>query len=892
MQNEPTSLHPKNPAPTRQAVRTTGPTADSVTLENCADEQIRVPGSIQPHGFLLGLDEPSEHIVLASENVEEFLGTPLKLVLGSPVDLLVERELLAAIRQQRCSVEPDGMVTYLGAYRVRGDLFSVITHCIEGKRILEFERQDRLVGAEMMNSIITNFVGTLSKLETEAELCEAVTKQVAQLTGFDRVLLYSFDDEGHGTVLSEANNGLLPSYLDLRFPASDIPPQARELYVLNTVRIIPDATYTPSPLRALAAEAPHILDLSLATLRSVSPIHLEYMRHMGTLSSMSISIVSEGRLWGLISGHHSQPRMVPYLMRSACDMLSKLVGTQLTTIRTALRLTTLTRFHSVQRALLTHVAADYDYLSSLAAEMDSLLQVTEAEGAALWIDGECSTIGETPVRADIQRLVEWLDEQPALEMFATANLGQDLSWAVDLADVASGLLAIRISDVRQRYVLWFRPQVMRTVKWAGEPVKLQDAAKQLHPRKSFEIWRETLHGQSLRWTEAEMESAREFRASIVTVGLKRAEEEAELSNARFEQLTHALPAKVFTADDEGKLLYTNARWREQSLRDKGLWFGEGHLPPEDEARMAERWQHAVQTGEDFEEEVRFVSPGGAPPRWNLVRAVPFRRAGAARAGWVGSVMDLTDRREREAALRMTEKLALTGRMTSVIAHEINNPLESITNLLYLVRQELPQEATAAEGYINQAESELERISAITKQTLRWGRENSGRPESFTAGSLFMDVLRLFRGKIQNRHVKITIRGGEDVVLEGILGQIRQVLANLLSNALDAAPVGGNVWLQALETPAGCELMVGDDGGGIPPALKDVLFQPFTSTKGDLGNGLGLYISREIVERHGGTIRVETEQGNGNEGTVMHVLLPRHATLKPEEATGEEDLLLS
>ncbi len=881
MWNEPTRLNKKSPTPIREAASPAGSAAASVTLQNCADEPIRLPGFIQRHGFLLGLDEAHEHVVLASENVEEFLGTPIKLVLGSSIDLLVERELSIAIQQQRCSVDPDCMVTYLGAYLVRGDLFSVITHCIEGKRILEFERQDRLVGAEMMNSIITNFVGTLSKLETQADLCEAVTRQVAQLTGFDRVLLYSFDEEGHGTVLSEANNGLLPSYLDLRFPASDIPPQARELYVLNTVRIIPDATYTPSPLRAVAAEAPHVVDLSLATLRSVSPIHLEYMRNMGTLSSMSISIVSEGRLWGLISGHHSQPRMVPYLMRSACDMLSKLVGTQLTTFRTASRMATLTRFHNVQRSLLTHVAADYHFLSSLAANMDSLLQVTEAEGAALWMDGECSTIGETPSRSDIQRLVEWLDGEPALEMFETSHLGQDLPWAMDLADVASGLLAIRISDVRQRYVLWFRPQVMRTVKWAGEPVKQQDAAKQLHPRKSFEIWRETVHGQSRRWTEVEMESAREFRAAIVTVGLKRAEEEAELSNARFEQLTHALPAKIFTADDEGKLTYTNARWREQNLQDTGLWFSEGRLAPEDEARMAELWQHAVQTGEDFEEEVRFVSPGGAPPRWNLVRAVPFRRAGAARAGWVGSVMDLTDRREREAALRMTEKLALTGRMTSVIAHEINNPLESITNLLYLVRLELPQEATAAEDYINQAESELERISAITKQTLRWGRENSGRAESFTAGSLFADVLRLFRGKIQNRHVKVTIRGGEDVVLEGILGQIRQVLANLLSNAVDAAPLSGNVWLQALETPAGREVMVGDDGAGIPAAMQDVLFQPFISTKGDLGNGLGLYISREIVERHGGILRVETAPGNG---TVMHVLLPRKAALRAESST--------
>ena len=165
-----------------------------------------------------------------------------------------------------------------------------------------------------MNSVITNFVATLSKLNGETELLRAITRQVKDLTGFwDRVLLYRFDQAGHRTVLTEENNGTLPSYLDLRFPASDIPKQARELYVLNTVRIIPDATYVPSPLRASVQNTVEGLDVSMSLLGRVSPIHLQYMRNMGTLSSMSISIVFDGKLWGLISGHHATPhsRSIP-----------------------------------------------------------------------------------------------------------------------------------------------------------------------------------------------------------------------------------------------------------------------------------------------------------------------------------------------------------------------------------------------------------------------------------------------------------------------------------------------------------------------------------------------------------------------------------------------------
>ena len=861
----------------------------AVTLDNCASEPIRIPGAVQRHGFLLCLDEMDEHVSMASANAEEFLATPLKLILGAPVGLLFERELTASIHQQSCSSDPEGMVSYLGAFRIRDDLFSVVTHCVEGKRILEFERQDRLVGSEMMNSVMTNFVATLSKLETEAELCDAITKQVAALTGFDRVMLYSFDDEGNGTVLSEANSGLLPSYLDLRFPASDIPQQARELYVLNTVRIIPNVNYVPSPVRSLVAGAPHILDLSLSVLRSVSPVHLEYMRNMGTMSSMSISILSEGRLWGLISGHHAEPRMVPFLVRSACDMLSKLVGTQLTTFRTAGRLETLKTFHAVQRELLTHIAAQFDYIAGIASEMELVRQVTGAEGAALWVDGDCKGAGATPDTETIARIVAWLDDQPELELYSTRHLSDVLPWAGEIADVAAGMLAIRISNVRQRYVLWFRPEVVRTVQWAGEPVKPSGPDHRLHPRKSFDIWRETFRGHAKPWTSTEIESAREFRSAINTVSLRRAEEEAELSNARFEQLTHALPEKIFTADDTGNILYVNDRWREAGLSEGGCWYSEGRLAPEDEERIAGVWTRHVESGELFEEEVRLLTGADHVPRWNLVRAVPFMRRGAARAGWVGSMIDLTERRERETALRMTEKLALTGRMTSVIAHEINNPLESITNLLYLVRHDLP-EGSDALGYIGQAESELERISGITKQTLRWSRENSGGAESFTAGPLFADVLRLFHGKIRNRHVTAVVRGGEDVAIQGIHGQIRQVIANLVSNAVDAARVGGKVWMDARYlTDTIVELRVGDDGIGMAPETVRQLFQPFFSTKGDLGNGLGLYISHEIVERHGGELQVDTDLGAG---TVMHVLLPRVGQVSAGSSNTEAESLLA
>ncbi len=623
-------------------------------VQNCEDEPIRIPGSIQRHGFLLLLDDRDERVVAASENTEEFLEVPLGLVLGTAIETILEREVLGALRAHTNSADEEGLLTYLGSFQMRGRFFSVITHRVKNERILEFELTDRLVNPDMTSQVFTNFVSKLNNLRSEMELCQALTEQIKDLTGFNRILLYRFDEFGHGTVLCEQNDGTLPSYLDLRFPASDIPKQARDLYVLNTVRIIPDATYVPSPLRGLDKRPVATLDLSMALLRSVSPVHVEYMRNMGTLSSMSVSIVCEGKLWGLVSGHHAEPRTVPYLVRSACDLLTRLVATQLTGIATSASLLHLVNFHAVQRRMLTQMAAENNYLAAMADQMKDLIQITDAEGVAHIVDGQIKVSGSTPDDHDLKRLAKWMDSRPDLDVFQSRHLGSDIDWASEFSEVASGLLAIRTSHVRQSYLMWFRPEVIRTVKWAGEPTKSQDANQRLNPRKSFETWTELARGRSKPWSEVEIESATEFRTAIMTISLKRAEEAVQLGEARFLQLTNALPHPVWTADDNGQLTYVNQKWLEQGFGNHGRWYEQERLVPEDRDRSSALWKAAVADGTPFELEVRF-QPSEASERWNLVRAIPYFRADGIRAGWAGTCTDLTDRLQRESALRMTEK---------------------------------------------------------------------------------------------------------------------------------------------------------------------------------------------------------------------------------------------
>jgi light-regulated signal transduction histidine kinase (bacteriophytochrome) len=850
------------------------PVSIGEALLRCEDEPIRMPGSVQQHGFFLLADSSFEKVLAASENATRFLNHPLELILGARLDTIFGRELMQALHalQNAKQQQLQEVVAYVGSFRVGDYQFSVMTHHLGAGRALEFEREDRLVGAEMMNAVITNFVATLERVGTNQSLCDALTEQISELTGFDRVMLYSFNDENHGTVLSEVNNGKLPSYLGLRFPASDIPQQARELYILNTTRIIPDANYEPSKLVGSTTRPIAQLDLSLSVLRSVSPIHLQYMQNMGTMSSMSVSIVLDRQLWGLVSCHCAEPKTVPYLIRSACDMLTKMAVTQLITFRATTRFNEMVRFHNAQRDLLTTLAGDRNYAAALLRQSRALLKVTNASGVAVLVDGEFSGEGSLPDEASVHRLSNWLDEDEGRQIFATHHLQSVAPWAKAIGNVASGLLAVRISSVRRRYVMWFRPEVVSAVRWAGAPVKQQGADTPLSPRSSFNQWKEIVQGRSEPWSEMEIESAKDFRSALIAIGFHRAEEAVELGEARFEQLTQALPLKIFTADDAGRLTYVNQRWFDDSLEPTGLWFERIAMHPEDLQSSIALWQQCVASGLPFEAEVRLSVRNGKSERWNVVHVAPFQRTGASRAGWIGTLIDLTASKEKELALRMTEKLALTGRMTSVIAHEINNPLEAIANLLYLLRSETGSNAPATE-YIEMVESELERISGITKQTLRWNREPTDRRERFALELLVSEVLRLFAGKIRNKQIAVDYADDQRIQMWGVMGEVRQVLASLISNAVDAVPADGTITIRGLRRKGDTGFSVQDNGGGISESLRLRLFEPFVSTKGDLGNGLGLYISREIVDRHQGIIEVET---GDDIGTTMTVWLPVEA----------------
>ncbi|MCF6370252.1 ATP-binding protein [Rhizobium halophilum] len=361
---------------------------------------------------------------------------------------------------------------------------------------------------------------------------QATARFIQELTGFDRVLVYRFDEGWNGQVAAEAGNGALPSYLDLRFPASDIPAQARALYASSPVRLIPDAAYQPVPIEpALNPETQMPLDLSLAQLRSVSPVHLEYMRNMGTAASMSVSIMVDGRLWGLVACHSASPHHMGVTTRDACDFTVQSLSMRISAQQREQEASSRVELGRITSRLLTSMATGTSWPEGLVYVGQDLLAQVNADGAAIITEGIYTALGNCLEEEDVRAVVSWLEtDRSELDHFATSNLASEMVSATSFAGRASGIAAIRTSELYPSWLIWFRQEVIRTVKWGGNPHKLVTEAGRIHPRKSFDTWREQVHQHSIPWTQAELSAARDLRNAIVGIVLRRAEELAELTS--------------------------------------------------------------------------------------------------------------------------------------------------------------------------------------------------------------------------------------------------------------------------------------------------------------------------------------------------------------------------
>ncbi len=513
----------------------TDPDALRDAVERCADEPIHIPGSIQPHGFLLVLDEPDLRVRQASRNVADWLGLDAEQLLGRPLRELIHDDnlpgRLAGLSDEDRNPFHLGDVHFaLGTAREQA--FALLAHRNAHRLILEFERASNPGEAYgTLYPLMRTFVAQLHAAEDLESICRLAVEELSRITGFGRVKAYRFDREGNGEVLAEHAEPGYASYLGHRFPASDIPAQARRLYRENLVRVIPDARYQPSPLvpaRDPASDEP--LDLGFAALRSVSPVHLQYMRNMGTLASMSVSIVVRDQLWGLISCHDAGPRQVSHKTRTTCELLARILALQIDANETGLLAQRKLELRRQVVRLLSGMADCDSVTDGFRSLPDVALAFAGAEGAAVVESDTCVRVGDAPPAAQIVELARWLSAHQSGPIFSSDNLGRDVPGLPELARHAAGVLAISISKLHAHYLIWFRHERVTTIQWAGQPEKrLDQVSGALTPRHSFDTWREVVNGYSAPWEEAELEGALELRNAVLGIVLRKAEEMAQLA---------------------------------------------------------------------------------------------------------------------------------------------------------------------------------------------------------------------------------------------------------------------------------------------------------------------------------------------------------------------------
>ena len=471
----------------------------------CANEPIQFSGGIQPHGYLISCHPVSGHVQHVSANCGELFECDPAEVIGQPIDHFIQLPLSVA---EMASVHDGEFARYVGSANIgaRAHFCDVSLHLSQGLAHLEIEPQPAhgqdLSAGDLAHDLIVRLGATFGD---DADLHHEMASQVRLLTGFDRVMVYRFLDDDTGEVIAESVADGVQSYLGVRYPASDIPPQARALYLRNRVRVIASTDYTPSQIIPATLQNGLPMDLSMHGLRSVSPVHLEYMRNMGIAASMSISIIVDGKLWGLVACHHRQPRQLPPRHRTAADLLGMFYSLRVASMQHLETATRKTRARAIRTGMLRALSSVRDpasYLTSLLPELREIIQ----SDAAVFVTADSFAIdGDSVTTSTLEAAKQWFDAQP--NQTASSHIARE--WMGDVATEGhAGVLGMRLSD--DRLVFLFRREQNNELRWAGEPVKhlvATDDGMRLAPRRSFNVWRETVADHALPWSREDLDDA-------------------------------------------------------------------------------------------------------------------------------------------------------------------------------------------------------------------------------------------------------------------------------------------------------------------------------------------------------------------------------------------------
>jgi PAS domain S-box-containing protein len=858
----------------------------SSTLDGCSQEPIHIPGAIQPHGVLIGLDD-GNIVRCASANIAE-------LGCGSPADALdrpfrapsreASRETLDQLieRVRTDDVARSSMILT----GVPAGWWNVNAHRCDGLSIVEFEPAfappDQTT--QLMYGDVDNITQRLEAQTGIEDLGAVLTQEVRALTGMDRVMVYRFSADWHGEVIAESRAAGLAAFVGLHYPASDIPEQARRLYERNLIRVIVDVDYQPVPLVASAAHGRPV-DLGVAQLRSVSPVHLEYLRNMGAAATLTVSLMVEGRLWGLIACHHGRPIRLDTRLRAKLLHLGRIASLVFASIQNRADADQASVLEQVRRNACNLLASEEAGLADLAERHGRLLASVAAADGVVYVRGDTVRHwGCVPPPDLVARIIERLCRRGGLawrdNTYATSSLKRDWGEAY-WSPEASGMLAARLGTDFSEGLLWFRLDLERTVRWGGDPHKpVETDGTRLSPRKSFVAWLEMVEGESAPWTRAEIESAgASLRLAEIDAIVATNNEVRLLKLAVQHASDSVLVTDAMRTHPRARIVYANPAFEQMTGYELSEVIGRTPriLEGPDTSRTAmDALCTAMARGEAAEGESVHYRKDREPFMLHW-RAAPVRDLHGRVSHYVSILRDVTDeRRAAEALKAQNEEL---DRRVAERTRELSDAVQELDSFAYTVSHDLRAPLRAIHGFATILATQSAELSsdeaADAVRRIVAGADRMGQ---------LLDALLRF-SRLSRRTLEIE-RIDMGAMVKAILGEmpvppactvhvgtlpdadgdsvlIRQVWQNLLSNAVKYSAGHARPRIEV-----GCRdgaYFVTDNGVGFDQMYVDKLFRVFSRlhTAGAFeGTGAGLAIVARIVSRHGGSVHAEGVEGAG------------------------------
>jgi two-component system, chemotaxis family, sensor kinase Cph1 len=492
--------------------------------EFCGSIPLHLVNLIQPHGVLLVTDKALHNIVQVSENCSQVLGVPATELLNQPLANYIAPSSMDELTSKAKTWQAKERIPlHLHLITPAGNINSSATLFLKEEYVmLEIEIRPQEEQANTFLELyqeVKYIMSVLKEASNIGEIGQIAVTEIKRLSGFDRVMLYQFDKEWNGTVIAEAREEDMEPYLHLRFPASDVPKPARDLYLRTPYRLIPDRNFTPARLiPVLNPITKAFTDLSDCTLRSVPPVHVEYLKNMHVTASMSTPVIIHSKLWGLISCHHKTPKFPSYEIRAAFELIANVIATQVMSGEKEVYLQNKSQADRIHARLLEKMYASKNIIAGLVNTSPNLLDLLEANGIAMMYEGELKTSGETPTSEQIKQIISWLQIQRVEKIFATDTLPRVFAGSSEYASKSSGLLVIPVSYRKGNFILAFRPEVIQTVEWGGNPnerIQFEADGSTYHPRNSFAIWQETVKHTSVPWDNYVLETAENLRTSLL-----------------------------------------------------------------------------------------------------------------------------------------------------------------------------------------------------------------------------------------------------------------------------------------------------------------------------------------------------------------------------------------